>query len=486
MKYNPYALRANTLYHGDCLEVMQHWENHLSGVVDLIYLDPPFNSHANYNVLYGKDQKGKPLDEQAQFTAFKDTWYWSDEAAERVNNLSNAIGHPAYKAIRGLAEMLPQSGMLAYLSYMAERIAVMHRILKDSGSLYLHCDPTASHYLKAILDATFGGGNFQNEIIWYYKNASRGKKRWAKSHDTILFYSKSENFIFNRDAVLIPFESGMTEWRYSKGGQAGKTPPAGKTPDDVITIPSINTMSKERLGYPTQKPLALLERIIQASSNQGDLVLDSFCGCGTTMEAAWKLGRKFIGIDIAPYAITRVCKDRLKEATDVQIQGLPTDLQSARELARSKPFLFEQWAITCLPGFVPNDKQTGDGGVDGRGLLFYPPADEKGGEESGLCIAQVKGGKVTPDAIRALVSQIVGGKASLGIMVTLEKTNKETATVRKAIQDCGKIKRKKSVTVFNRIMFWSIEEYFSNIKLSLPEMRDPGTGKAMQQEIPIS
>jgi len=193
--------------------------------------------------------------------------------------------------------------MMAYLTYMAQRIIEMYRVLKDTGSLYLHCDPTASHYLKSLLDGIFGKNNFVNEIIWYYKNASRGKQRLAKAHDTILWYGKSNNYQFRKDEILVPFESGMTRWRYSRGGQAGKEPPKGKIPDDVFLLPSLNTMDKERTGYPTQKPLALLSWIIKMASNEGGIVMDPFCGCATTCVAAQQLGRKWIGIDIEEKAV---------------------------------------------------------------------------------------------------------------------------------------------------------------------------------------
>ena len=474
MRRKQLVFKPNTLYHGDCLAVMNGWE---AACVDLIYLDPPFNSDANYNILFGKDRAGKPRDEPAQFTAFKDTWFWGKDAGRRVEEISRATAHPAHRAIKGLAEMIPETGMLAYLVYMAERIAAMHRVLKDTGSIYLHCDPTASHYLKTVLDCVFDNDNFLNEMIWYYTNASRGKKKLANSHDVIFWYSKNRgSYIFNRDAVLQKFDSGMTKWRYTKGGQAGKEMPKGKTPDDVFVLPSLNTMSKERLGYPTQKPLALAERIIKASSNEGDIVLDPFCGCGTTAEAAYKLGRKLIGIDISPYVITRVCRDRLKHAEGISIQGLPTDMDSTREMAEADRFLFEQWAVTTLPGFEPNDKQTGDGGIDGRGFLLNPPTDEKG-----RCVVQVKSGGFTPDNLRALLSKITGGYASMGIFVTMDKIG-DTKTVHDCVANAGQFTE--GAKTFDRMMFWSMEEHFARVQIQLPAMAHPRTGKALQEMIP--
>ena len=189
--------------------------------------------------------------------------------------------------------------MAAFLCWLGVRLMAMHRVLRSDGSIYLHIDSTAHAYVKTMMDGIFGKKCFRNEIVWFYKNASRGKKQWARSHDTLLWYSKDfRKYTFNREEVLIPFESGMTAWRYSKGGQAGKPMPKGKTPDDVITMPSLNTMDKERMGYPTQKPLALYERIIKASSNEGGIVLDPFAGCATTLVAAERLGRQWVGMDI--------------------------------------------------------------------------------------------------------------------------------------------------------------------------------------------
>ena len=465
------VFRPNTLYHGDCLDVMNGWE---AGCVDLIYLDPPFNSNANYNILYGKDRAGKPRDEPAQFTAFKDTWFWNAEAGERVRKISRAAAHPAHKAIKGLAEILPETGMLAYLVYMADRIAEMHRVLKDTGSIYLHCDPTASHYLKIVLDEIFSRKNFQNEIVWWYSWGVHIARRWNRKHDIILFYSKNyKRLFFDGNRVRVPYRKGSmmtTDKKWNKSYNE-----AGKLPEDVFDIPTINAMSKERLGYPTQKPIALLERIITASSNEGDVVLDPFCGCGTTAEAAYKLGRKLIGIDISPYAITRVCRDRLKHAQGVSIQGLPTDIKSTREMAEDDRFLFEQWAVTTLPGFEPNEKQTGDGGIDGRGYLLNPPDDEEG-----RCVVQVKSGGYTPDHLRALLSKITGRHASMGIFVTMDKM-RDTKTARECVVDAGQFKE--GAKTFNRMMFWSMEEHFAAKPLPLPAMAHPRTGKALQETI---
>ena len=479
-----HVFRPNTLYHGDCLEVMKRWD---AGCVDLIYLDPPFNSNANYNILYGKDSAGKARDEPAQFTAFKDTWFWNADAGRRVQEISRAAAHPAHRAIKGLAEMLPETGMLAYLVYMAERIAALHRVLKDTGSIYLHCDPTASHYLKTIMDCVFGANNFRNEIVWCYTSPANVTKHFPRKSDSILFYTRSDAYVFNPQRIqhkrqhLSAGATGMAsrnkDFKTVRELEA-RALERGKLIENWWTdIPSGSHISKnERLGYPTQKPIALLKRIIQASSNENDIVLDPFCGCGTTAEAAYQLGRRLIGIDISPYAITRICRDRLKHADGISIRGLPTDMNSSREMAEADRFLYEQWAVTTLPGFEPNEKQTGDGGIDGLGFLLNPPGDEKG-----RCVVQVKSGNFTPDNLRALLSKITGGYASLGIFVTMEKM-RDTKTARDCVLNAGKFNE--GAKTFNRLLFWSMEEHFDGVRPPLPAMAHPRTGKALQDMIP--
>ena len=271
-----------TLFHSDNLPILQGMN---SETVDLIATDPPFNK--------GRDFHATP-DSLSAGARFQDRWSWERDVHE---TWTDAIkdDYPAVWSVIDFARATYGDDMGAFLCFMGVRLMEMRRILKPTGSLYLHCDPTASHYLKAMLDAVFGRQQFRNEIIWFYKNASRGKKQHAKAHDVILLYAKTGGGVFNREDVLIPYESGMTAWRYKK---KGKTPPKGKTPDDVITMPSLNTMDKERVGYPTQKPLALYEHLIKASSNRGDLVLDPFAGCATTPIAAEKLERQWVAIDL--------------------------------------------------------------------------------------------------------------------------------------------------------------------------------------------
>ena len=275
----------NQIYWGDNLQVMSHLLKTYRGKVTLIYIDPPFDSKADYKIQI--EAKG-----------------------QRVENDRSAFEEKQYRDIWDNDE---------YLQFMYERLILLRELLADNGAIYLHCDPIMSHYLKLIMDEVFGLDLFQNEIIWYYKNASRGKNRLARAHEIILWYTKSpDKYIFNRDKILVPFESGMTEWRYRRGGQTGNEIPQGKTPDDVIILPSLNTMDRERLGYPTQKPEALFERIIKASSKPGDIVFDCFMGSGTTQVVAMKLGRRFIGADINLGAVEITTKRLLKVAAEVQ------------------------------------------------------------------------------------------------------------------------------------------------------------------------
>ena len=415
----------NRLYYGDCLDIMGGMS---PASIDLIYLDPPFNSARDYNAIY-KDETGRPVPDQIE--AFGDTWRWDKEQERSLIDLPMMMHEKGIDGacvefwqlwVSGLRHTNPP--LLSYLIYMAERLLLMRVILKPTGSLYLHCDPTASHYLKIVMDIIFGHKHFLNEIIWYYKNASRGKKRFARSHDVIFWYAKSEEYVFNREAVLVPFESDMTQWRYTKGGQAGKPIPKGKTPDDVITMSSLNTMSKERLGYATQKPLALLEGLIKAGSREGDIVFDPFCGCATTIEAAESLGRHWISIDIAFHAVKRVASARLKDrmgldaGKDYFIEGVPHSLKGARDLWHKDPYQFQKWAVGAVDGFVTSRK-TADGGIDGR--LYFTLADTD--KHLSSMVLEVKGGKnVGIQAVRDLrgVLEREGGTVKMAGLIILE------------------------------------------------------------------
>ena len=308
------AQSANKLFVGDNLDVMRGLN---SGSVDLIYLDPPFNSKRIYSAPIGV---GKGKKKKEVLASFHDIWTWNDDVDERLlayaDNYADLFSYiQAVGKIHGAA-------MKAYLTFMAQRIVEMHRVLKDSGSLYLHCDPTASHYLKLILDAVFGKQNFCNEVVWQYSTGGIGKKHFARKHDVVLFYSKSGDKTFT--LLRIPtkdanrFNQTDTDGRkyYDKGGGRYYLD-AGVAMTDVWDIPPVRNVSKERTGYPTQKPLALLDRIITASSNEGDMVLDPFCGCATTCVAAQNLHRNWIGIDVSNKAVELVT-ERLSYTDDMQ------------------------------------------------------------------------------------------------------------------------------------------------------------------------
>ena len=489
-------MKPNTLYYGDCLDWMREWE---ANCVDLIYLDPPFNSNANYNVLFGTAGNGK-----AQYRAFNDTWHWDEAAAERYTSFEKASGRRAHGAIVGLRHIYGRSGMLAYLTYMAERLEEMRRILKPTGSIYLHCDPTASHALKMLMDAIFGRANFRNEIVWFYRRWAAAAKRFQSMHDIILFYAQSDDSTFNRlyvktSATRAPMKRGYNTNSYvdsagrrkrqiivedadayGKAVKNHKINPSdydrvvhrkntGTPAFDVFEIPILNSQAKERLGYPTQKPLALLDRIIKASSNEGDIVLDPFCGCGTAMQAAANLKRRWAGIDISSFAIDLV-RDRMDGET-IPIEGIPADFASARKLATEKPFNFESWAIMRLPGFAPNIKQVADGGVDGRGRLFEKPDDW----DSDLALAQVKK-TYSARALREFIGVVNDAKAAIGCFITLDRVDVSDARARAREQGKALVRGLE----YPRMNLWSIAEYFDNRLLQLPPMANPYTGKRIE------
>ena len=460
----------NTLYYGDCLDVM---EDLPSESVDLIYLDPPFNSKANYNILFtpndGKSRNKRGKSPVAQVMAFSDTWTWNADAVQRVSEIENAIAHHAHKSITGLKHILGESGMLSYLSYMAVRLVGMKRLLKSTGSIYLHCDPTASHYLKVVMDDVFGAKNFQNEIIWHYQTGGASKRRYSRKHDVLLFYSKTGRCYFDGESIKIPrTKKAMRRAQNPKGARISASD-THKNPNDVFIIQQMNPMASERLGYPTQKPLDLLEPIIRASSRQGDVILDPFCGCGTTVAAAAKLNRKFIGIDISPYAISIIKTKRLDPmGVDVKVEGIPKDMMGARMMAQAQPFKFEAWAVTQIPGLAPNEKKVGDGGVDGRGLLLNKLKDK-----SELVLAQVKGGKVTVSQVRDFVGTMKGENASMGIFISLDPVTSPSA--KKIAASEGQVQV--GMFKYPALQFWSMEDHFNGILPNLPPLADPYTGK---------
>ena len=476
----------NALYYGDNLAVLREQIKNES--VDLVYLDPPFNSKRDYNLLF-KSPKGQQS--EAQITAFEDSWHWGEQAEREFDELLRQPNTAVAELMKALRGFLGENDMMAYLTMMANRLLELHRVLKPTGSLYLHCDPTASHYLKIVLDGVFGKELFKAEIIWKRHNARGTEGNWPHVHDSIFFYTKSHVFTFaslkvKADEAKMPHTliTGADGLKYqtfeltapgTREGDSGQTwrgfsprslgrhwannseqrevwDAAGRlhwpkdggfprrrddTPFDAASrtvtiadvwtdIDRINQTAKERLGYPTQKPLALLERIVAASSNPGDVVLDPFCGCGTAVHAAEKLKRRWIGIDVTCLAIGLIEK-RLKAAFWVktlkdheqtpqfEVVGTPKDLESARDLAARDKYQFQWWAVTLVDAQPYQGKKKGaDGGIDGL-KFFYDVADD----EARKIVISVKGGALKADDVRALNHVREREKADLALLISL-------------------------------------------------------------------
>ncbi len=482
------AFTDNTLFYGDNLKILRDYLADES--VDLIYLDPPFNSSRAYNVLF-KDEHG--AESEAQITAFEDTWHWSESPYEELRQTAPYnVGEFVESAVR----VSGRNQLTAYLVMMAARLLELHRVLKSTGCLYLHCDSTASHYLKTLLDAIFGEAHFQSEIIWKRTSAHSSAKRFGPVHDIIFFYSKSSDYCWN--PIFQPYDASYISnfYRYQdadgrkyrvsdltgagiRHGETGKAwrgvnptekgrhwsvppteldkldvegriywPEKGKMPgykryleempgvplqDTWTDIQPIGAQSRERLGYPTQKPLALLERILQVSSNEGDIVLDPFCGCGTAIHAAQKLDRKWLGIDITHLAIALI-KNRLKDAFDIEkdrgyaVVGEPEDLAGAQHLAESiDRYQFQWWAISLIAarpyGGSAGSKQGkkgADSGIDGVITFNDDPR-----AHSKRVIVQVKSGNVSVRDIRDLRGTLDREHdAAIGVFITLQEPTK--------------------------------------------------------------
>jgi site-specific DNA-methyltransferase (adenine-specific) len=477
----------NTLYYGDNLYILRDMPNEF---VDLVYLDPPFNSNRSYNVLF-KDETGKESD--AQIVAFGDTWHWNDKAEEAYRALVTQQDESISRMIEAMRQFIGSNQMMAYLVMMAARLVELHRVLKPTGSLYLHCDPTASHYLKVVLDTIFGVQNFKSEITWKrYSAHNDARNSYAFVTDTIFFYTKSNKAQFNvlRTGYDEKYIEDFFQQTDSDGRRYGVNnlaspnprpnltyeykgyppPPNGwkvtkekmeqldregrlhfpKNPNGRIRlkyyvdelkgvpvtnlwddIPALTGAHAERLGYPTQKPVALLERIISASSNPGDLVLDPFCGCGTTIAAAQKLDRRWIGIDITHLSIA-LQKYRLKDSfglvagIDYLVKGEPVDYASAVQLAQDDRYQFQWWALSLIqarPLGGESGSKTGkkgaDSGIDGV-IAFIDDATGK----AKRVIVQVKSGHVNRGMVGELVGTVQRENAAMGVFITLEEPSK--------------------------------------------------------------
>ena len=424
----------NRLWYGDCLTVMR--DDMKLASVDLIYLDPPFNSNREYNAIY-KDETGRPLPDQIE--AFCDMWVLDAERERAIREMpilmrdagvDDAVAQFWQLWTNALRKTQPR--LLAYLSYMTERLLPMRGLLKPTGSIYLHCDPTASHYIKVMMDGIFGHANFRNEIVWSYRRWPARSRNFQTMHDVILRYSKTEKAIWNQlyeplarstlkadkgKKIINVFDE---HGRRRRGIKTGEDSP-GAPMRDVWDIGVLAPTARERLGYATQKPLALLERIIRGSSNEGDVVFDPFCGCATTMEAAHHLKRRWIGIDIAIHAIKRVAKVRLQdrlglvEGEDFTIDGVPRNVEGARDLWERDKYHFQKWAVEQVDGFVTT-KRTADGGIDGR--LYFALPDARDLRSMAL---EVKGGaNVTIADVRALHSVLEHDEAAMAGLIVMD------------------------------------------------------------------
>jgi site-specific DNA-methyltransferase (adenine-specific) len=470
---------ANKLFYGDNLDILSR--RIPTGTVDLCYIDPPFNSKRNYFQIYNNQGS----DDLAQAQAFTDTWSWGDEAAEGyaaimdVANLNTEkFTEQTVNLIRGLREVLKDGALMAYLVHMTLRIVEIHRVLKPTGTFYLHCDPTSSHYLKLILDSVFcpQGGEFLNEIVWNYETGGASKSHYSRKHDIILFYSKSVKYTFNSDAVReARTEKSIARAQNPAGARISATDTT-KLPTDVFRIQALNPMATERLGYPTQKPEALLERIIMASSNEGDVVLDAYCGCGTTVAVAQRLNRRWIGIDITYQSISLILK-RLHDQylltwtaveKSIYVDGVPRDKASAIALANRKDDKtrkeFEKWAILFYSNNQAriNGKKGADKGVDGLAFFMLDY------QTTGKSIFQVKSGGANRATIATLNSDMQREDAKIGILITMDKPTREMLV---EVRAAGKFSHPLLNREYDRIQIVTIDEILAGARLNLPLAR---------------
>jgi site-specific DNA-methyltransferase (adenine-specific) len=424
----------NTLWYGDNLDILKilsqdkEFFAKTNGGFDLIYIDPPFNSAKNYNILYENLLKNKTNGEKnkAQKEAFADTWSNTDYITE-LEQLKMLTDKPQlYYFINDNKKNFDFS-TISYLTMMAHRLYYIYKVLKNTGSFYLHCDPTMSHYLKVLLDIIFERKNFKNEIVWHYRRWTAKSNKLQELHDIIFFYTKSDKYIFNvpvnyTESSIKRKKQGVLH-RFSNGEKflvsEKEIDEQGVRDNDVWQIPFIAPSAKERLGYPTQKPLELLKKIVKISSNECSYVADFFCGCGTTISAAEQLNRKWFGVDISHLAITLI-EDRFKKEDlkpIYEVNGFPKDIAMAEKLAQKDKFKFEEWIVEYV--FKGHQtKRTGDGGFDGH-IIYSIYTRNK--PIILRAIIEVKGGNVTLTQIRAFKDTIETYNADFGIFVAFEK-----------------------------------------------------------------
>lgn len=527
------------LYYGDNLDVLR--EHIASESVDLIYLDPPFNSNANYNILF-KSPAGKAADSQIE--AFEDTWHWNDKAEQAFHDVMTCGNTDVAELLRAMRGFLKENDMMAYLAMMAARLIELHRVLKPTGSLYLHCDPTASHYLKLLLDGVFGANNYRTEISWRrqsaHNDAAQGRQQFGNVRDIIYFYTKSSEWTWNW--LYTPYDEkyvksfyrhieegtgrrfrlsditapggadpakrnphyeflGVTRyWRYSKErmrelyeqgriiqSAPGRVPqykryldemPGVALQNDWGDIIPLHGSAQERLGYPTQKPLALLERIIQASSNEGDVVLDPFCGCGTAIDAAQKLNRQWIGIDVTHLSIgliERRMKDRYGDNLAYLVIGTPNDLASAQKLAADEPHQFQYWITQAVDGQPYQGGRKGaDRGIDG--YLYFTGHDRK----TEAAIISVKAGRnVGVAMVRDLKGVIEREKSPIGIFICAVNPTRE---MEREAAAAGVYEAADGRT-YPRLQIFTLAEYFQGLRPKVPLLdRQAAYKKAVRED----
>ncbi|PXF51855.1 MAG: site-specific DNA-methyltransferase [Candidatus Methanophagaceae archaeon] len=457
---------TSVLYYGDNLAVLREYLPPES--VDLIYLDPPFNSNATYNVLFKEPGTGEQS--KSQITAFEDTWHWTAEIERAFQEIVESAPSEVVDLMLSLRRAVRENDILAYLTMMCIRLLELKRVLKETGSIYLHCDPTASHYLKIVLDAVFGKRNFRNEIVWCYSGGGIPRRDFPRKHDVIFRYTKGDEWVFNPE--FRPYSEGTLKTpRHSllSGGRALDLEKGTPVNDWWADLPRLTSYKKnEWLPYRTQKPEALLERIIKASSNEGDTVLDPFCGCGTAVAVAEKLGRRWIGIDITHLAIA-VVKERLKRnfpEIQFKVVGEPKDLAGAKALATQNRYQFQWWALS-LVGARPyggggkkgkKGKKGADTGIDG----FYYFND---GGATKKAVVQVKSGKVGVSQIRELNAVVEREKAEMGFFLTLEPAT------RPMIEEAAKNGDFKDSfgSKYPKTQIFTIEELFSGKEPDAPQ-----------------
>ncbi len=528
---------GNYLFYGDNLDVLRRYVP--NDCVNLVYLDPPFKSNQDYNVLFAEKNGAQSA---AQILAFGDTWRWDQSAVKAYEEVMSHGGKIA-EAVKALRSFLGTSDMMAYLAMMAPRLSELKRVMKSTASIYMHCDSTASHYLKMLMDAVFGVENFVNEIIWKRTSAHSDARRYGRNADVILFYTKSSSYTWNvqytdyDEKYVDQFyrhvdpETGR-RYRLSDLTAAGTTkgtsgkpwkgvdptdtgrhwavpteiiekhkvraktsqgkldaldrlgliywPPKGKTPayirylDEMpgavlqtiwTDIPPIGAHAKERLGYPTQKPITLLERMIRSSSNEGDIVLDPFCGCGTTIAAAQKIGRRWLGIDITHLAISLI-KHRLVSSYGNEIKyeiiGEPVDESGAKALADADKYQFRYWALGLVGARPAEQKKGSDKGIDGK-IFFH---DEVSGGKTKTAVISVKGGHVQVSHIRDMRGVIERDEAEIGVLITLNPPTREMKT---EAADAGFYEsRNISKSKHSRIQILTIDELINGKRLDLP------------------